>query len=752
MRIGLLLFSFLLCLSINGQIIAVQDFDGGTPTWSFTPSQPDCVNNGGDSFGITDASDLAAGANNIDFINITNDFFFVRDLQGNCNGNSSAFETLTFTDINLGGASDVVLSFDYDVEEYDSNDDVKYQIILDGSPQGEVILIDGVNGGGVTDEGTVTENIPNGTGTVGLILSVRQNGGTDFAGFDNFKLETPVVSTCDITAISLSNVGTCDDASTNNDPSDDFFVADIVVTYVDAPASGNLVILGEDLVGGTITTPITSSPQTISNVQLRANGTDIELQALFDQETTCTETITIVGSAVGACSNCGINIDFAGSSFSCVTETAGVDNVIVNIAYTGFEPGLNILINPPLTNTGDDPTSDPDGMLEYTITEGVLYTVTVSSADCGTIGPVPLTVSADFCTPPPPVPDVLITEIGDLPLSGTPPRYVEICNRGVTVADITGWQLERYANAGTTPAVIAVSGTVILSPGECYVFGNSQAITNVSLDFSNCVDGTVTSGSISGNGDDTYALSDGTNIVDIYGEVGTDGTGEVWEYENGIVIRNNGVVEPSSTLIIDQWTFIAGAGVADATPCIDDISLPVSLASLNGRAENAVNVISWRTLFESSNDYFSVERSTDGRTFSTIGQIAGAGNSDVEMAYQFIDEQPLVGRSYYRLRQVDVAGTFEFFGPIAVDRTERSTAEEMIVFPNPVKDELYLSANLADDAELSILNISGQVLGSTLFGATKSTGGLDVSKLPSGVYFLRIDGTNETATVRFVKQ
>ncbi|MEL6276870.1 MAG: T9SS type A sorting domain-containing protein, partial [Bacteroidota bacterium] len=76
----------------------------------------------------------------------------------------------------------------------------------------------------------------------------------------------------------------------------------------------------------------------------------------------------------------------------------------------------------------------------------------------------------------------------------------------------------------------------------------------------------------------------------------------------------------------------------------------------------------------------------------------------------------------------------------------------MIVFPNPVKDELYLSANLADDAELSILNISGQVLGSTLFGATKSTGGLDVSKLPSGVYFLRIDGTNETATVRFVKQ
>ena len=68
----------------------------------------------------------------------------------------------------------------------------------------------------------------------------------------------------------------------------------------------------------------------------------------------------------------------------------------------------------------------------------------------------------------------------------------------------------------------------------------------------------------------------------------------------------------------------------------------------------------WRTATEINNDYFTVERSGDGATFQTVGHVSGAGNSTSALDYVFVDDAPLMGVSYYRLRQTDFDGTFTF--------------------------------------------------------------------------------------------
>jgi hypothetical protein len=110
---------------------------------------------------------------------------------------------------------------------------------------------------------------------------------------------------CNITDISLSNSGSCNDNSTASDASDDYYTADVTITYSNAPASGTIDLTGTGVVGGATSVAVGTSPQTITGVQLAANGADVEISATFSAETTCNYTETVVGSGVASCSASG---------------------------------------------------------------------------------------------------------------------------------------------------------------------------------------------------------------------------------------------------------------------------------------------------------------------------------------------------------------------------------------------------------------------------------------------------------------
>ena len=148
--------------------IAIQDFGAGN-TWSYTPN-PAAFNTGSDIW------------------DIVSEEWYVQDLA-NSNGGTAVGDwgSLTFPNVDVSAYQSITLSFDYDVNGFDNGDDVKYEVFIDDASQGEVLLVDGNSN--LSVNGTETINIPNGTGTVRIILSVKQNGGSDDAQFDNFQIQ-----------------------------------------------------------------------------------------------------------------------------------------------------------------------------------------------------------------------------------------------------------------------------------------------------------------------------------------------------------------------------------------------------------------------------------------------------------------------------------------------------------------------------------------------------------------------------------
>jgi hypothetical protein len=96
--------------------------------------------------------------------------------------------------------------------------------------------------------------------------------------------------------------------------------------------------------------------------------------------------------------------------------------------------------------------------------------------------------------------------------------------------------------------------------------------------------------------------------------------------------------------------------------------LPINLLSFS--AQNCDNQIclSWTTLTESNNDYFSIEKTKDDISYEQVGIIKGSGNSSSIRHYSFKDEKPYDGISYYRLKQTDFNGDFVYFALREVDR------------------------------------------------------------------------------------
>jgi|GEM_PF-6267659 len=175
--------------------------------------------------------------------------------------------------------------------------------------------------------------------------------------------------------------------------------------------------------------------------------------------------------------------------------------------------------------------------------------------------------------------------------------------------------------------------------------------------------------------------------------------------------------------------------------------LPVELAVFEAayRPEQGV-LLYWRTLTETGNDRFEVQRSRDGIRFETIAILPGAGNAAAALDYHYLDPRPHPGVSYYRLRQVDYDGSDDFSDLISV-RVPVSTAA-LRLSPTLARHELRVS--LPPAARPRTLRVFRQD-GSPVLERSLDTGtveiALEVGFLPAGVYVVEVEGVVE----RFVK-
>ena len=177
----------------------------------------------------------------------------------------------------------------------------------------------------------------------------------------------------------------------------------------------------------------------------------------------------------------------------------------------------------------------------------------------------------------------------------------------------------------------------------------------------------------------------------------------------------------------------------DVTANFSGSALPIYLVNFEAFIKGNITHLHWRTSTEINNDYMAIERSSDGRTFKEIGRVQGAGTTQVEQSYSFVDERPLSGVNYYRLRQVDFDGRYEYHETVAVDLSSE-TPEKLLVYPTQAKDHIQIVAGteMNEDAQVQVLSTDGKIWKTTLWLEKSTQMELSVAELPAGSYWLRI--------------
>jgi len=181
--------------------------------------------------------------------------------------------------------------------------------------------------------------------------------------------------------------------------------------------------------------------------------------------------------------------------------------------------------------------------------------------------------------------------------------------------------------------------------------------------------------------------------------------------------------------------------------------LPVTLTDFTAELEDGDVYVSWTVASQTNNDYFDVQRSVDGDDWENIATIEGAGTINQTIDYSHIDREPLVGISYYRLKQTDFDGNFEIFDPVAI--TYEVEIVGLLISPNPVKEAINISIDGAVYNDLNVIRVydsKGEiVLHNNLIGNLENYQ-LQVGNLAPGIYLVKSLNRKQIGTGRFIKE
>ncbi len=162
-------------------------------------------------------------------------------------------------------------------------------------------------------------------------------------------------------------------------------------------------------------------------------------------------------------------------------------------------------------------------------------------------------------------------------------------------------------------------------------------------------------------------------------------------------------------------------------------SLPVEMIRFDAHAVNneAVELI-WTTAFEENNTGFYIQRSKDAAWWNDLGFVASQGNTTTTRTYTYTDHHLWEGIHYYRLKQVDEDGGFEYS---QIRSVKLLGDDKVVVYPNPTNDVIFVDSK-ADINKVSVYGIDGQ-----LKQMIKNTNAIDLSILPNGLYHLQVETT-----------
>lgn len=251
--------------------------------------------------------------------------------------------------------------------------------------------------------------------------------------------------------------------------------------------------------------------------------------------------------------------------------------------------------------------------------------------------------------------------------------------------------------------------------------------------------------------------SNGTNTV------GWSGTQWEWNVSGVLYATNNTNTASLAPCSADfPWTLTAtGSSTCGINnPDLEvrgncsSMTLPVELLYFNARELNGSVELLWETAVEINNEKFEIEQSQNGRTFTKIGDVDGSGSSVVNQKYSFMITYPKNEISYYRLKQVDFDGQFEYSETISLYfGIESGQIGEF--YPNPSKSGLvHLEYNSRNDGEIlvSVFDVTGKFVVNQIQKISNGNNHLefDFSDLNAGIYIIKIEDERNPNYRKFI--
>ena len=342
------------------------------------------------------------------------------------------------------------------------------------------------------------------------------------------------------------------------------------------------------------------------------------------------------------------------------------------------------------------------------------------------------------------VPDIIITEIMLNPSTSSDAlgEYFEIYNNSGADVDINGWIIK---DNGSNNHIIDHGGALVITNGGFLVLGkNSDIGTNGGV----AVNYVISSGFTLTNTDDEVILQNSSGLeidrVEYDASTGFPNPTNASMYLTNINLDNN---------LGSSWatsTTSEGISPDKGSPGFTgETSLPVELISFKGEQTLEGIQLIWETANELNNDYFIVQRSANGRSFENIGEIQGFGTTTEIKSYDFFDFSSNNGTNYYRLKQVDFDGKFEYSDLITIEIEKQSTSIDIYPNPSTGRYNIQSSGNWTNQTTLEVFDMTGRLVYSQ--SVYNNVSQLNLEHLSNGSYFLKITNQSDVFTTRIVK-
>ncbi|MCH8319187.1 MAG: T9SS type A sorting domain-containing protein [Bacteroidetes bacterium] len=185
--------------------------------------------------------------------------------------------------------------------------------------------------------------------------------------------------------------------------------------------------------------------------------------------------------------------------------------------------------------------------------------------------------------------------------------------------------------------------------------------------------------------------------------------------------------------------------------------MALELFDFNAKWDNNIQTrvkVEWTTASEINNDYFELEHSSDALNWQKIATIQGSGSSNEMLNYNFYDEHPYDDHTYYRLKQVDFDGSYEYSNIVVVSKTD--FIDIISIFPNPSKDliNVIISSSIETNVSLFVVDISGKKVYDfkNKIKSGQNFININISNLASGEYIVNIvsESGQEKSSKNFV--